>query len=171
MRKRLNNNGHNPKKSQINRGRKSPRGLSVWEGKFKRKLRKHHKHFAKKVFHRLMKKSSTLRTTLKRRSKEYEVEFNISLTEVRELVHKSYGRKCRYCDSLLLVNNMACDHVHPLSMGGNSTPANLQMICMRCNTRKGPLTDRNFKKILRWLEKQELDLRKYVLRKLSSRDF
>ena len=159
------------KNKKPKRGRKSPRGLSIWEDKFRNKLRKHHKHFAKKVFHRLMKKSSTLRTTLKRRSKEYEVEFNISLTEVRTLLYKSYGRKCSYCNTILLVNNMACDHVHPLSLGGNSTPANLQMICMRCNTRKGPLTDKEFSKILRWLSKQNLALAKYVLRKLSSRDF
>ena len=156
---------------KANRGRKSPRGLSIWEDKFRKKLRKHHKHFAKKVFHRLMKKSSTLRTTLKRRSKEYEVEFKISLTEVRELLYKSYGRKCRYCNTTLIVSNMACDHIIPLSMGGNSTPPNLQMICMRCNTRKGPLTNKNFKKILHWLRKQDVELKNYVLKKMASKDF
>ena len=172
MAKNLLNNGIKPKKVyKPKRGRKSPRGLSIWEDRFRRKLRRHHKHFAKKVFHRLMKKSSTLRTTLKRRSKEYEVEFNISLTEIRELLYKSYGKKCNYCNLILLVNNMACDHIFPLSMGGNSTPANLQMICMRCNTRKGPLTDKTFKKLLRWLDKQDKHLEKYVLRKMSSRDF
>ena len=153
------------------RGRKSPRGLSIWEDRFKKKLKKHHKHFAKKMFHRLMKKSSTLRTTLKRRSKEYEVEFKISLTEVRELLYKSYGKKCRYCNTILIVRNMACDHIIPLSIGGNSTPPNLQMICMRCNTRKGPLTDKEFTKILRWLSRQTIAVSKYILRKLSSRDF
>ena len=153
------------------RGRKSPRGLTVWEQKFSKKLRRHHKHFAKKVFHRLMKKSSTLRTTLKRRSKEYEVEFNISLTEIRNILYKCYGRKCRYCNTHLLVNNMACDHIMPLSLGGVSTPDNLQMICMRCNTRKGPLTDKLFGKLLRWLSHQDESLSKYVLRKMSSRDF
>jgi len=153
------------------RGRKSPKGITIWEDRFSKKLKRHHKHFAKKVFHRLMKKSSTLRTTLKRRSKEYEVEFEISLMEVREMLHKTYGKKCRYCNSILLVNNMACDHIHPLSLGGNSTPGNLQMICMRCNTRKGPLTDKDFSKLLRWLSHQRIDLSKYVLRKLASRDF
>ena len=118
-----------------------------------------------------MKKSSTLRSTLKRRSKEYEVEFNISLEEVRDLLHKAYGRQCSYCEVRLLVNNMACDHIMPLSMGGNSTPINLQMICQRCNTRKGPLPDRNFKKLLKWLEHQDKDLKQYVLKKMSSRDF
>jgi 5-methylcytosine-specific restriction endonuclease McrA len=118
-----------------------------------------------------MKKSSTLRSTLKRRSKEYEVEFDISLEEVRELLHRHYGKTCNYCDSRLLVNNMACDHIMPLSLGGSSTPKNLQMICMRCNTRKGPLTNKNFKKILHWLRKQDVELRNYVLKKMASKDF
>ena len=158
-------------KAKPKRGRKSPKGLTIWEDKFSRKLKRHHKQFAKRVFHRLMKKSSTLRTTLKRRSKEYEVEFKISLTEIRDILYKCYGRKCRYCNTNLLVNNMACDHIMPLSLGGNSTPRNLQMICGRCNTRKGPLTDKSFGKLLRWLSHQDQELERYVLRKMSSRDF
>jgi 5-methylcytosine-specific restriction endonuclease McrA len=118
-----------------------------------------------------MKKSSTLRSTLKRRSKEYEVEFNISLEEVRNLLYGVYGKQCNYCKSKLVVSNMVCDHIMPLSLGGNSTPGNLQMICGRCNTRKGPLTDKDFTKVLRWLDRQDYELRKYVLRKMSSRDF
>ena len=153
------------------RGRKSPSNITRWEKKFKRKLRRYHKQFAKKTFHRLMKKSSTLRSTLKRRSKEYEVEFNISLEEVRELLYRHYGRTCNYCDSRLLVSNMACDHIMPLSLGGSSVPKNLQMICMRCNTRKGPLTNRNFTKILHWLRKQDVELKNYVLKKMASKDF
>ena len=162
----MRNNNKKPR-----RGRKSPAKLTIWEKKFSRKLRRYHKHFAKKVFHRLMKKSSTLRSTLKRRSKEYEVEFNISLEEVRNLLYKAYGRRCSYCEVRLLVSNMACDHIMPLSLGGNSTTMNLQMICMRCNTRKGQLTDKEFSKLLRWLSRQDIGLSKYVLRKLSSRDF
>ena len=164
---------HNKSKRVRNgvRGRKSPSNISRWEKKFKRKLYRFHKQFAKKTFHRLMKKSSTLRSTLKRRSKEYEVEFDISLEEVRELLYKSYGRNCKYCDSRLLVSNMVCDHIMPLSMGGSSVPANLQMICMRCNTRKGPLTNKNFKRILKWLSHQDIDLSKYVLKKMASKDF
>ena len=153
------------------RGRKSPNRLTIWEEKFSKKLKRHHGTFAKKTFHRLMKKSSTLRSTLKRRSKEYEVEFNISLEEVRDLLYRVYGKKCCYCHSKLVVSNMVCDHILPLSLGGNSTPGNLQMICGRCNTRKGPLTDRNFRKILKWLDRQNGELKRYVLRKLSSRDF
>jgi 5-methylcytosine-specific restriction endonuclease McrA len=159
------------KYSKPKRGRKSPNRLTIWEQKFSKKLKKHHGTFAKKTFHRLMKKSSTLRSTLKRRSKEYEVEFNISLEEVRNLLYGVYGKQCNYCKSKLVVSNMVCDHIMPLSLGGNSTPGNLQMICGRCNTRKGPLTDKDFTKVLRWLDRQDYELRKYVLRKMSSRDF
>ena len=153
------------------RGRKSPARITKWEKMFSRKLKRYHKHFAKKTFHRLMKKSSTLRSTLKRRSKEYEVEFNISLEEVRNLLYQVYGKRCAYCKVRLVVNNMACDHILPLSMGGSSVKENLQMICHRCNTRKGPLTNRNFKKLLRWLHHQDKELEQYVLKKMSSRDF
>ena len=162
----MRNNNKKPR-----RGRKSPAKLTIWEKKFSRKLRRYHKHFAKKVFHRLMKKTATLRSTLKRRIKEYEVEFNISLEEVRNLLYKAYGRRCSYCEVRLLVSNMACDHIMPLSLGGNSTPMNLQMICHRCNTRKGPLTHKNFKRLLTWLKHQDKDLERYVLKKMSSRGF
>ena len=68
---------HKKKYYKPKRGRKSPNRLTIWEQKFSKKLRRHHGTFAKKTFHRLMKKSSTLRSTLKRRSREYEVEFDI----------------------------------------------------------------------------------------------
>ena len=141
-----------------------------WEEKFLPKLKKHHGNRAKGVFHRLMKKSSTLRTSLKRRSKEYEVLFDISLREIRELVYAAYGRKCRYCKNILKVNNMVCDHSIPLSNGGESVLNNLQMICARCNTRKGPLTHKAYSKLLAWLKRQNQNTRDYILRKLARSD-
>ena len=167
----MNEPKHKKKYYKPKRGRRSPNRLTIWEQKFSKKLKRHHGTFAKKTFHRLMKKSSTLRSTLKRRSKEYEVEFDISLEEVRQLLYVVYGRTCNYCNQKLVVNNMACDHIIPLSMGGNSTPKNLQMICMRCNTRKGPLTNKNFTKLLHWLRKQDVELKNYVLKKMASKDF
>lgn len=141
-----------------------------WEEKFLPKLKKHHGNRAKGVFHRLMKKSSTLRTSLKRRSKEYEVLFEISLREIRELIYSAYGRKCKYCKDILKVNNMVCDHSIPLSNGGESVPDNLQMICARCNTRKGPLTHKAYNKLLAWLKRQNQNTRDYILRKMARSD-
>ena len=141
-----------------------------WEEKFLPKLKKHHGNRSKGVFHRLMKKSSTLRTSLKRRSREYEVLFDISLREIRELIHSEYGRKCKYCSNILKVNNMVCDHSIPLSHGGASIRTNLQMICARCNTRKGPLTHKAYSKLLAWLKRQNQNTRDYILRKLARSD-
>jgi 5-methylcytosine-specific restriction endonuclease McrA len=144
--------------------------MKYWADKFLPKLSKHHGNRAKGVFHRLMKKSSTLRTSLKRRSREYEVLFKISLKEIRELILAAYGKKCKYCSDILKVNNMVCDHIIPLSNGGESTRNNLQMICARCNTRKGPLTHKSYNKLLAWLKRQNQNTRDYILRKLARSD-
>ena len=78
--------------------------VRFWEDKFTEVLQKHHGHFAKKIFHRLMKKTSTLKSSLKKRSKEYEVLFDISLEQIRELFLRYYGKTCRYCPDVLLVS-------------------------------------------------------------------
>ena len=132
-----------------------------------KKLLPIHKNHSKKIFHRMMKKSSTLKSSLKRRSKEYEVEFKVSLTELRKLLYQSYGKPCIYCDEMLVVSNMACDHIIPLSMGGGSIIKNLHIVCGRCNTRKGPLTHKDYESFLKSISKLNEDVVKYVLRKLA----
>lgn len=162
---------NNNKKSV--RGVKAPRKTKstlYWESKFLPILKKQHGNHAQRIFHRIMKKSSTLRSTLKRRSKEYEVIFKISLGEIRGLLLRAYGNKCKYCDDVLDVRNMVCDHMVPLSNGGESTPKNLEMICKRCNTRKGPLTTKEYVGVVNWLSTQKEWVRGYINRKLSGKD-
>ena len=62
---------------------------------------------------------------------------------------------------------MVCDHSTPLSNGGESVLNNLQMICARCNTRKGPLDEKDFKKVMNWVNKQTLEVKEYLTRKLA----
>lgn len=144
--------------------------INDWKQKFESKLRESHGRNWQNVFHRLMKKSSTLKTSLKRRSKEYEVEFDITLKEIRDEMYNAYGKKCKYCKNQLNIKNMVCDHIIPLSLGGGSTPHNLQLICDRCNRRKGPLTDRQYGMLLVWLRKQSPLMADYILRKMSKAD-
>ena len=94
--------------------------LGLWEDKFFPKLKLLHGNHAKKVFHRLMKKSVTLKSSLKRRSKEYEVKCILTVDEVRALFFQHYGQPCRYCKKVLDVSNIVCDHIYPISMGGTS---------------------------------------------------
>jgi 5-methylcytosine-specific restriction endonuclease McrA len=144
--------------------------ISEWQSRFEKKLRKLHGNHWKNVFHRLMKKSSTLKTTLKRRSKEYEVEFSMNLKEIREILLQAYGRKCRYCTKHLDINNIVCDHIIPLSLGGDSVSKNLQLICNRCNRRKGPLTHKQYDNLLKFLCRMARPAQDYILRKLSKSD-
>jgi 5-methylcytosine-specific restriction endonuclease McrA len=153
-----------PKKKSKVGGRLLP-----WSEKFMPIMQKMHKNHAKNIFHRTMKKTSTLRSSLKRRSKEYEVEFNVTLSEIRNLTLSQYGKPCRYCNNRMDVRNMVCDHIYPLSMGGDSVLSNLQMICNSCNTKKGPLTHEMYKDLLAFLE-GKTELREYVLRKLAKGD-
>tara|TARA_Y100001938_G_scaffold48260_1_gene67245 strand:+ start:733 stop:1215 length:483 start_codon:yes stop_codon:yes gene_type:complete len=150
--------------------RKKNHRTLFWEEKFLPELKKHHGTHSQGVFHRLMKKSSTLRSTLKRRSKEYEVEFNISLQEIRDLFLRDYGSPCKYCSCVLTVANMVCDHVVPLSCGGPSTLLNVEMICRRCNTRKGPLTSDEYTEVVNWLQLQPEQVSSYIFRKLSGKE-
>jgi 5-methylcytosine-specific restriction endonuclease McrA len=70
----------------------------------------------------------------------------------------------------MLIDTMVCDHTHPISHGGDSTLGNLQIICKSCNTKKGPLTDKQYKSILRYLKRQDKYVRDYVLRKLAAKE-
>ena len=142
----------------------------IWLNHFLPLLTPIHRHFAKKVFHRLMKKSATLKQSLKRRSKEYEVLCRISLDDIRHLFLGSYGKTCKYCTKKLEISNIVCDHIEPLSNGGESIKSNLQIICARCNTRKGNLSHSDYEKLLAFLAKQSEDLQSYVLRKLAKGD-
>jgi len=152
------------------RKNKTRKVMNDWEQKFLPKLKEWHGTHSKIVFHKLMKKSSTLKTSLKKRSKEYEVEFDISLKEIREEMYKVYGKGCVYCKEPIKIQNMVCDHIIPISLGGASTVQNLQLICNRCNRRKGPLTDKQFGKLLLFLSRQSTTMSNYVLRKLSKAD-
>ena len=160
-------------KSKSSRGRKAPRMTKVikhWMDKFMPVLNKRHGTHAKRIFHRLMKKSSTLRSTLKRRSKEYEVVFKISLPTIRNLLLRHYSKPCIYCNNILDVSNMVCDHIIPLSSGGPSVVNNLEMICKRCNIRKGPLTGKEYRILIEFLEKQPEHVSSYVFRKLAGKE-
>ena len=155
------------------RGRKAPRVTKItkqWQDKFMPVLKKKHGTHARRIFHRLMKKSSTLRSTLKRRSKEYEVVFKISLPTIRNILLRHYAKPCIYCNDILDVSNMVCDHIVPLSSGGPSISNNLEMICKRCNTRKGPLTGREYRILIGFLHQQPQHVQSYVFRKLAGKE-
>lgn len=55
--------------------------------------------------------------------------------EVKNAVYKRDGGRCQACHSK---SYLEFDHIIPLSKGGASTVNNLQLLCRRCNMKKGP---------------------------------
>lgn len=55
-------------------------------------------------------------------------------TAVRRHVLLRDGRRCRWCGSR---KQIELDHIRPVSYGGKSIAPNLQVLCRRCNRRKG----------------------------------
>ena len=44
------------------------------------------------------------------------------------------------------------------------------MICASCNTKKGPLTDKEYRTFIKWISKQDKRVQDYILRKLAKSD-
>ena len=135
--------------------------------RFKRVLQPVHKTFWKRVYKKLLRKISTLKSSLKRRSHEHGVEFDITSRDLKVLFLSHYGKECRYCDKILRINTIVCDHIVPISKDGPSTIENLQLICKSCNSRKGPLDEKDFLRIVKWVSKQPVEVKNYILRKLA----
>ena len=59
-----------------------------------------------------------------------------------QLIGDAQGWKCRYCGSDISGKGQAqLDHIVPVAHGGASDFENLQMLCRRCNIRKGAKPD------------------------------
>ena len=52
---------------------------------------------------------------------------------------------CVYCGHRRIASSMDIDHIIPVVRGGSNDESNLQVICRRCNQRKGPQTDEEFR--------------------------
>jgi len=134
---------------------------------FKEKLEPIHKTFWNQAYKRLSAKMSALKSSLKRRSEEAGVKCPITKEQIRKMFYDVYGKGCRYCDRRLDYRSIACDHIIPLTKKGPSSVRNLQLICKTCNTRKGPLDERDFELLIQLVEGLPEELNKYVMRKLA----
>ncbi len=134
---------------------------------FKEVLEPHHRTYWKIAYTKLQRKMQSLKSSLKKRSEDNNVLFKIDMEELREMFYESYGKGCRYCDKKMTLRNMVCDHIIPLAKNGDSTVDNLQLICKSCNTRKGPLDEKDFIELMLWVETLKNETKEYVLRKLA----
>ena len=110
---------------------------------------------------------SSLKFSLKHRSKDCGVKCEITNDEIRKMFFDSYGKGCCYCDKRLTIYTIVCDHIVPLSKKGESTVENLQLICKQCNARKGPLDEPDFAVLMQLVLELPEDIKKYVMKKLA----
>ena len=68
---------------------------------------------------------------------------------LRRRVIERDGKCCVYCDEDLTDKEIHMDHVIAESKGGETTYANLQVTCRKCNLAKGVLTESEFTEQLR----------------------
>ena len=62
-----------------------------------------------------------------------------------ELIKKQKGR-CMYCGRKVGRDLFDLDHKNPVARGGTNRKSNFQLLCRSCNSRKGALTDREFRR-------------------------
>jgi 5-methylcytosine-specific restriction endonuclease McrA len=127
----------------------------------------YHKRSWKNIGPKLKAKTRALMGSLKRRGLSYGITTNVTKEELTGLLRGAYGHPCRYCQRQLLYKNMVCDHIHPLTAGGENIIKNLQFICKACNTRKGPMDEAEwalFNKFTRSLSEHSAA---YVLRQMA----
>lgn len=96
-------------------------------------------------------------------------ENDCSSTDIENLICESMGI-CEFCKGELNVKNMGLDHSIPLSRNGAKHIENLKIVCKKCNERKGSLTTNEYFSLVEFLNKQSLELKGYVLRKLALKE-
>lgn len=134
---------------------------------FEEILKPIHNTFWKQAAKRLMSKISRLKSSLKRRSLENDIKFSVTSDELKQMFFENYGQPCKYCGIVLTYRNIACDHIIPVSKKGPSIINNLQLICKHCNTRKGPLNEKDFNLLITLILDLPVEISKYVMRKLA----
>jgi 5-methylcytosine-specific restriction endonuclease McrA len=66
---------------------------------------------------------------------------------LKEMLYTKQKKKCNYCGNEFSIQYFHIDHKTPIARGGSpDSITNLQLICGPCNTRKGKLTDGEFRK-------------------------
>lgn len=62
------------------------------------------------------------------------------------------SNKCYYCGEKLTAKNRSIDHLYPRDLGGVSITNNLVPACKMCNSKKGNMTEKEFRAYLAVLE-------------------
>lgn len=75
------------------------------------------------------------------------------------LATASKGKKCWYCGKKLKKEEITMDHLYPQDLGGPTITNNLAPTCASCNTKKGNLTEKQYKELIKAPEKRRKEIK------------
>lgn len=84
---------------------------------------------------------------------------------IREITMSLKGDTCWYCGKKLNKNNITLDHLYPHYLGGPTISNNLVPACSECNSKKGNLTEYQYKNIKKAPEKIRREIKCKILKK------
>lgn len=92
------------------------------------------------------------------------------------LISCTLSKPCPYCGIEITLENMSLDHKEPFSSNEArrdvkehhrlNNPKNLHIVCRDCNAIKGNLTHEQYKKLLKFLNK-EPEIKEYIMKRLK----
>lgn len=89
-----------------------------------------------------------------------KIPSNVSIREfMYKLTIAEKGRKCFYCGTELKKEEITMDHLYPQDLGGPTIPNNLVPSCSKCNSRKGNLTERQYRQLLNAPEEKRREIK------------
>lgn len=77
--------------------------------------------------------------------------------EIEAMITEVLGKKCKYCDNILTLENLSLDHIKPLKRKTKKTAkekatlediANTQIICKDCNKLKADMQEKEYTSLL-----------------------
>ncbi len=142
-----------------------------WKVRFFDVLKPIHKQHTVGAVEAVLKKIDSVSQGIRSRSKGLGIECNVTLEDLRLLILDAYGKKCKFCDTIITRQVLVVDHQRPVSKGGTSNLDNLQVICKTCNGMKGSLDEANFELLLEWLNKMPKELAIDLRRRLCGLRF
>lgn len=126
-----------------------------------------HKRKPLVIYGRVNKRITYLMSNMKARTEKVGKTMIVTKNDIFDLVSAEYGMACKYCQTQLTYKNYVCDHILPLSRGGESEKENLQIICKTCNTQKGPMFEDEYLALIALINTFTKESRIYAKRKLS----
>jgi 5-methylcytosine-specific restriction endonuclease McrA len=146
--------------------RRTDTSRDAWREQLTEVMRPIHKHMTARAVEKLLVRLTRAISIMRSRSRKHNVAFTLTLDELRTLVASSYGTPCRYCERTITLSVFVFDHLIPISKGGATEIANIQIICKTCNGMKGALSEENFLMLLAWLDQMPVELSTELRRRL-----